>query len=148
MRAIIFLLTLCTSLSFSQPIDNNLKRGFAANGYDVVAYFKNTPLEGSKKFITEYNGAKYKFSSSENLNTFKNNPEKYLPQYGGYCTYAIALKASKVSINPKTFKIINERLYLFYNAWGTNTLDLWQKENERELLEKADKNWSSIKFKK
>ncbi|MDD7884543.1 YHS domain-containing (seleno)protein [Flavivirga sp. 57AJ16] len=89
MRAIIFLLTLCTSLSFSQPIDHNLKRGFAVNGYDVVAYFKNTPLEGSKKIITEYNGAKYKFSSNENLNIFKNSPEKYLPQYGGYCAYAI-----------------------------------------------------------
>ena len=76
---------------------------------------------------------------------FKGNPKKYIPQYGGYCAYAVAEKSDKVSINPKTFEIINDKLYLFYNAWGTNTLELWRKRNVKDLLEKADNNWELIK---
>ncbi|MDG1731210.1 MAG: YHS domain-containing (seleno)protein [Algibacter sp.] len=82
------------------------------------------------------------------LKIFNKNPKKYIPQYGGYCAYAIAVKSDKVSINPKTFQIKGDKLYLFYNAWGTNTLDLWKKENENVLREKADENWKNLRFKK
>ena len=67
-------------------------------------------------------------------------------QYGGYCAYAIAVDSKKVSINPKTFEIRDGKLYLFYNAWGTNTLKLWQKENVKGLQEKADKYWEALKI--
>ncbi len=147
-NSLILLLLLSTSLTFSQTKDYNTKKGFMANGYDVVAYFNNQAIEGNKIYVTEHEGVKYKFTSQENLNTFKENPEKFIPQYGGYCAYAVASKAEKVSINPKTFEIKNGKLYLFYNAWGTNTLELWQKENSDSLIEKADKNWKQIKFKK
>jgi len=147
MKIITLLLLLGTSSIYSQSIDYNLKKGYVANGYDVVAYFNNQALEGNKEFTSKYDGAEYKFSSEKNLNLFTANPEKYVPQYGGYCAYAIAEKADKVSINPKTFKIKDGKLYLFYNAWGTNTLELWQKENEVALKNKADENWEKIKFK-
>lgn len=143
---ILFALT-CASLS-AQTTDYNLKKGYVANGYDVVAYFNNEAIEGNKKFSTSFNNVKYKFSSEQNLITFNNNPKKYVPQYGGYCAYAIAIKGEKVSINPKTFQIKSGKLYLFYNAWGTNTLDLWNEEKENKLTEKADYNWQEIKFKK
>jgi YHS domain-containing protein len=119
-----------------------------ANGYDVVAYFNNEAIEGNKKFTFQYDGVNYKFSSEKNLNLFIKSPEKYIPEYGGYCAYAIAQKANKVSINPKTFKVTNGKLYLFYNAWGTNTLELWQKAGENLLQNEADENWKKLKFKK
>lgn len=148
MKSIVVLfLTFSTSV-FSQTIDYNTKKGFAANGYDVVAYFNNKSEEGNKKFQTMFDGIVYKFSSEKNLNIFQENPEKYAPQYGGYCAYAVALKSDKVSINPKSFLIKNDKLYLFYNAWGTNTLELWLKKNQNELIEMGDKNWDRIKFNK
>ena len=146
MRNLLFLFIFCTSYSFSQTIDYNIKKGFVANGYDVVAYFNNEAIEGAKKFVLEFDGVSYKFISKKNLMIFKESPKKYIPQYGGYCAYAVAKKADKVSINPKTFEIINDKLYLFYNAWGTNTLELWRKRNVKDLLEKADNNWELIKF--
>ncbi len=148
MRALlIVLLIFCKSLS-GQTIDTNTKKGFAANGYDVVAYFDNKAQEGHKKFKTVFNGVNYKFSSKEHLNLFIEHPEKYIPQYGGYCAYAVALKSDKVSINPKSFLIKNGKLYLFYNAWGIDTLELWLKENQNRLVEMANKNWNAIKFNK
>lgn len=131
---------------FSQQ-DYNTKKGFAAEGYDVVAYFKNKAIKGEKKNIATFDGVKYRFTSKENLITFKKNPSQYIPQYGGYCAYAIGKNAAKVSINPKTFEIRDGKLYLFYNSWGTNTLTLWNKEGADSLKKRADKNWQLLKKK-
>ena len=148
MRALIIVLFIfCKSLS-GQTIDTNTKKGFAVNGYDVVAYFDNKIEEGDKKFQAIFNGVNYKFSSQEHLKLFNRHPEKYIPQYGGYCAYAVALKSDKVSINPKSYLIIDEKLYLFYNAWGTNTLKLWQEKDQNALIAEANINWENIKFKK
>lgn len=125
----------------SQSIDYNIQKGYVAEGYDVLAYFENIAVEGKKEFQTTYDDATYKFSSEDNLNTFLNNPKKYIPQYGGYCAYAIAEKSKKVKIDPENFEIRDGKLYLFYNSWGTNTLKLWLENNVKGLQEKADKNW-------
>lgn len=148
MRTYIILFIINISSITAQTIDYNLKKGFAAEGYDVVSYFKNEAIEGNKTFKTEFDGINYKFSSEKNLNIFNEDPEKYIPQYGGYCAYAVASKGEKVSINPKTFQVKDGKLYLFYNAWGTNTLELWEKENASKLQMEADKIWETIKFKK
>lgn len=148
MRAFIILFIIGISSLTAQTIDYNLKKGFAAEGYDVVAYFDNKAIEGEKEFMAVYDDVKYKFSSEENQNRFNKNPEKFVPQYGGYCAYAVAVKGQKVGVNPKTFQIKDNKLYLFYNAWGTNTLQLWEKENENDLIVKANKNWETIKEKK
>ena len=146
MKLIIIALSIVFSTLQAQQIDYNTKKGFVANGYDVVSYFNGNPVIGIKKFTTEFDGVSYKFSSQQNLNSFKENPIKFIPQYGGYCAYAIGAKADKVGINPKTFSVENGKLYLFYNAWGTNTLELWKKDL-KGLKQKADKNWESIKLK-
>ncbi|MCI2229392.1 hypothetical protein MC378_09460 [Polaribacter sp. MSW13] len=138
--AIIFLTI--SSTFFAQ--DYNLKKGYIAEGYDVVSYFSNKAEKGNKKFTTEFDGVKFKFSSKENLDIFKKSPKKYIPQYGGYCAYAIGVKGEKVSVNPKNFEIRDGKLYLFYNAWGTNTLELWHEEGAEKLKVKADKNWKKI----
>lgn len=136
---------LLISLSaFSQKENYNTKKGYVAEGFDVVSYFKNQPQKGDKKFSTEFDGVKFKFSSKENLDTFKENPKKYIPQYGGFCAYAIGVKGEKVAINPKTFEIRDHKLYLFYNSWGTNTLELWEEEGAEKLKKQADTNWSKI----
>ncbi len=129
----------------AQSIDYNTKRGYAANGYDVVAYFEGKPKEGLKEISTEYDGVNYKFSNQEHLAAFKADPTKYIPQYGGYCAYAVAVSGKKVNINPETYEIRDGKLYLFYNAGKTNTLELWLNESPDELKSKADTNWEKIK---
>ena len=132
---------------FSQQIDYNTKKGAIANGYDVVEYFNNKATKGNKKISTTFDGVKFLFSTKENLAKFKKAPEKYVPQYGGYCAYAIGKSSEKVAINPKTFEIRDGKLYLFYNAWGTNTFKMWKEEGAEDLKNKADKNWKKIKSK-
>ena len=144
-----FLLFLFIGISanlIAQQTDYNTKRGFVAEGYDVVSYFTETkPAKGEKKHQVTHDGVKFKFSSEKNLTLFKENPTKYIPEYGGWCAYAIGLNSEKVSINPKTFEIRDGKLYLFYNSWGTNTLNLWTKEGAEKLKKAADKNWEKLK---
>ncbi|WP_299225490.1 YHS domain-containing (seleno)protein [uncultured Psychroserpens sp.] len=128
----------------SQTVNFNIQKGYVAEGYDVVSYFDNQALKGKSEFTTTYDGATYKFSSEDNLNKFIGNPKSFVPQYGGYCAYAIAEKAKKVKIDPKTYEIRDGKLYLFYNAWGTNTLKLWLEKDVKGLQEKADKNWEAM----
>ena len=132
-----------SAMAFSQS-SVNLKKGYAAEGYDVVAYFGNEAKEGNKLFSTTYKGIKYKFASKENLQEFSKTPERYVPEYGGFCAYAVAEKGEKVGVNPKTFQIIDNKLYLFYNSWGVNTLEKWNEEGAEALKEKADTNWKNI----
>ena len=83
--------------------------------------------------------------TEENKEEFTKNPAKYEPVYGGWCAYAMGLeKADKVAINPKTFKIIDNKLYLFYNKLGINTLEKWNKEGQEKLKNNADRNWKLI----
>ncbi|HJS54893.1 MAG TPA: YHS domain-containing (seleno)protein [Chitinophagaceae bacterium] len=120
----------------------NLKKsGLAIEGYDPVAYFKNNKaMEGNKEFAVNHQGVTYYFSSGENKDAFIKNPEFYEPQYGGWCAYAMGKEGDKVSVDPETFKIINGKLYLFYNKFFNNTLTSWNKD-ETNLKIAADKNW-------
>ena len=145
---IIFIGLLLVGLSVqAQQTDYYLKKGYVAEGYDVTEYFNNKAVEGDKKYTTEHDGVKFKFASQANLDKFKANPDKYVPQYGGYCAYAVADKGKKVSIDPETFEIRDGKLYLFYNSWGTNTLEKWQEEGPEKLRGQADAAWSKVKFK-
>ena len=132
----------------AQQTDYYLKKGYVAEGYDVTEYFNNKAVEGNKKFTTEYDGVKFKFVSQANLDKFKANPDKYIPQYGGYCAYAVADKGKKVSVDPETFEIRDGKLYLFYNSWGVNTLEKWQEEGPEKLRGQADAAWSKVKHNK
>ena len=148
MKLFIALFTVLVFNTLQAQGDNNLKKGFIAEGYDVVAYFSNEAIKGEDNLVSEYNAVKFKFSTTENLNIFNSNPEKYVPQYGGYCAYAIAVKGEKIGINPKTFQIIDDKLYLFYNKLGVNTLENWNDEGVEKLQVQADENWERIVKKK
>jgi YHS domain-containing protein len=118
------------------------KQGVAMEGYDPVSYFNSKPTAGQSGYSYQFEGARYYFSSSENLEIFKLTSEKYVPQYGGWCAYAMGETGDKVKIDPETFRITDGKLYLFYNFRGNNTLIPW-KQNELPLMEKANKNWNT-----
>jgi YHS domain-containing protein len=119
----------------------NLENSLAIQGYDPVAYFASAKaLAGKKEFSFSYQGVTYYFSSITNRDLFKATPEKYEPVYGGWCAYAMGATGEKVEVDPETFKIIDGKLYLYYNKFFTNTLKTWNKD-EKSLKEKADINW-------
>lgn len=121
----------------------NLKKNLALDGYDPVSYFGNKPLEGEEDLHISYKGVTYLFASSANLARFKATPEKYQPAFGGWCAYAMGETGEKVKVDPETYKILDGKLYLFYNFWGNNTLETWNK-NEKGLKSKADQNWQKF----
>ena len=127
-----------------QNAHENLENGIALHGFDVVSYYEGEALLGVREFKYTYLGATYQFHNKSNLQHFKDHPEKYKVEFGGWCAYAMGLNGEKVDINPKTFKIINGKLYLFYNANFNNTLNKWNKD-EKNLLSKAELNWKKLK---
>lgn len=105
-----------------------------------MAYFtEGKPVKGTKEFETEYKGATWRFSSSENLQKFMLNPEKYAPQYGGYCAYAVS-RNTTASIKPTVFNIYEGKLYLNYNKGVQRR---WLKKLEQRIS-KADKHWPTL----
>ncbi len=124
----------------ADPIYTTLFSNAGAGGYDVVAYFtESKPVEGKDEYQTEYSGADWYFSSMENLEAFQASPEKYAPQYGGYCAWAV-YEGNLYKGDPQHWTVLNDKLYLNYDAevqtqWNTN----------RELhISGADKNWPKV----
>jgi YHS domain-containing protein len=143
---------LLLSLMIAQAqVDPVNKDGVAIGGYDVVSYFQpGGPQKGNNSLKYVYNSVTYYFISTENLNLFKENPEKYIPQFGGYCALAVSY-GKKISIDPNTFKITNDKLYLFFKGKTThgsvNSIETWNK-NEAKLLQKAESLWPDVKKRK
>ena len=110
------------------------------HGYDVVAYFtQNQPTLGRAKHSTVYKDATYRFASEEHLDAFEDDPEKYLPQYGGYCAYGVAVGA-KFDGDPHLWRIVDGKLYLNLNEDVQKT---WER-NIPGYIKKADRNWTKI----
>lgn len=122
----------------------NLDKGLAIQGYDPVAYFiEGKAAEGKETFSYTWKGATYRFASVKHKELFVAHPEQYQPQYGGWCAYAMGASGEKVEVDPETFKIIDGKLFLFYNAYFNNTLKKWNAD-EKSLHDKADANWKRI----
>lgn len=122
----------------------NIEGKVAIQGYDPVAYFKQgKAVKGKKELTSVYEGVSYYFSSVSNKSAFVNSPSSYEPQYGGWCAFAMGNLGEKVTVNPETFKIIDSKLYLFYDAFFSNTLKSWNKDQSNLKL-KADSNWKKI----
>jgi len=122
----------------------NLEKGLAIRGYDPVAYFtQKKAVKGSATNTYTYKNVTYQFASPANLEVFRKSPEKYEPQYGGWCAYAMGASGEKVEIDPETFKVKDGKLYLFYHSFINNTLPKWN-SNKANLHKKADANWSKF----
>lgn len=112
----------------------------AIKGYDPVAYFiQKQPIKGQSSITYEWNGATWHFANIKNMEVFKQNPEQYAPQYGGYCAYGLA-KNYKVKIEPDCWSIENGKLYLNYDK---SVQKDWDKDRANYII-KADKNWKII----
>ena len=122
------------------------KDQLAIGGYDPVAYFKEgggKPRKGAAQFGHVHAGVKYHFASQQNLERFKKNPRKYEPAYGGWCAWAMR-DGEKVGVDPKSFLVRNERLFLFYDGvWG-DTRAKWAKGTHDQLAQAADGRWKKI----
>jgi len=82
---VVSIATFAVSATWAKEPINTDSGGLAIEGYDPVAYFtQGKPLNGSKEFTYTWMGAQWRFTSSQYLDLFKSNPEKYAPQYGGY----------------------------------------------------------------
>ncbi|MGH9949137.1 MAG: YHS domain-containing (seleno)protein [Pyrinomonadaceae bacterium] len=123
---------------------NTDSEGNALRGYDAVAYFAvENAVKGNKKFEYAWNGAKWLFSSEENMNKFKADPEAFAPQYGGYCSYAVS-EGYTADGDPEAWKVVDGKLYLNYSP---EVKSMWEK-NEAERIENGKKNWGEFKTKK
>lgn len=121
----------------------NADGGLALHGYDPVSYqVEGGPQLGKEGITTVVAGATYRFATVENRTTFTADQVRYLPAYGGWCAYAMA-SGDFVDVDPKTFKVLNGRVYLFYNGWLGNTLKSWNKD-EAVLHAKADAAWKKL----
>lgn len=117
----------------------NTQNGWGLKGYDPVAYFTiGEPTRGVEAYIFYWKGVAYRFASSDNQERFKAAPEKYLPQYGGYCAYAMSLN-SIADIDPDRWAIVEEKLYLNNNRFAQA---LWS-VNKSSNIESADRNWAT-----
>lgn len=119
--------------------------GIALQGYDPVSYFSDQPMSGNPNISSVYGGAIYYFTSTENQGIFEAGPEKYLPQYGGFCAVAIS-EGKLVPVDPETYTLTDGKLYLFYNGEFGNTKPQWEAD-EAGIKAKADTQWSSLEVK-
>jgi YHS domain-containing protein len=122
------------------PVYTGTFSSLAVSGYDPVAYFADgKPVEGSGDYEYEWKGATWRFASAENLATFKADPEKYAPQYGGYCAWAVS-QGYTASADPDVWRIVDGKLYLNYSK-------AIQQKWEQDIpgnISKADANWPKV----
>ena len=114
--------------------------GWGAEGYDVVAYFtEGKPVEGKSEFRFDWKGAKWRFASAANRDKFAVNPEKYTPQYGGYCAYAVS-QGYTASIDPEAWSVVEGKLYLNLNQ---EIAKVW-KQDAQTYIKKAEIEWPNL----
>ncbi|RDB02939.1 YHS domain-containing (seleno)protein [Runella aurantiaca] len=139
--SIIVLLVVSIHLQ-AQKSEIFVKDSVAVRGYDVVAYFtQSAPVKGDSEFVYVWKGGKWYFANRENQEAFKASPEKYAPQYGGYCAYGTA-DGHKAPTDPDAWTVSDGKLYLNYNK---KVMENWRKD-QANFIDKANKNWPTVKL--
>lgn len=125
---------------FAQKSAVFITKAGAIGGYDPVAYFtESKPVKGTAALKYNWQGADWHFASRQNLDAFKADPEKYAPQYGGYCAYGTS-QGYKAPTEPDAWTLVNDKLYLNYNQKVKET---WSKD-QAGYIKKADANWPAV----
>ncbi|MGF1572793.1 MAG: YHS domain-containing (seleno)protein [Sumerlaeia bacterium] len=127
-------------------ISNVDKKLIGIRGYDPVSYFDRKPTKGNANHSAIHQGITYRFASKANQDKFNANPDQYAPAYGGWCAYAM-VDGEKVDVDPKTYKIVEGKLLLFYNGLFGNTLKKWNEKSETDQLRSAKSEWGKILLK-
>lgn len=139
---IVLVALLITTVSLAQTSPVFIKDSYAVAGYDVVAYFtENKAVKGSKEYPVQWKNATWLFSTQKHADMFKSNPEKYAPQYGGYCAYGCS-RGYKAKTDAEAFTVKDGKLYFNYNL---KTREEWLKDIKASI-EKADENWKVIEM--
>ncbi|MEM7551637.1 MAG: YHS domain-containing (seleno)protein [Bacteroidota bacterium] len=115
----------------------------ALDGYDVVTYFSEGPAKGNAEFSSVYDNKTYYFVSADNMAAFEAEPGKFAPQYGGWCAYGMS-QGGKFPSDPETYKIVEDKLLVFYNDGEKNTKLNWEEGDEPELVVSANDNWVEL----
>jgi YHS domain-containing protein len=135
--ALFLIATVAAALS---PVNKSFLGGVAIDGYDPVAYFTDgKPVEGKKEFSHEWNGATWHFASAEHRDLFAAAPEKYAPQYGGYCAWAVS-RGYTADIEPDAWAVVEGKLYLNYDL---EVKAMWAKDMPGNIA-KGDQNWPKL----
>jgi len=122
------------------PVYTGLFSRLAVGGYDPVAYFtEGKPVKGDARFETSFQGVQWRFASAENRDRFVAAPQRYAPQYGGYCAWAVS-EGKTASGDPMFWKIVDQKLYLNYDA---DVQKKWEKDVPGHIR-KADQNWPAV----
>ena len=149
MRKLFFALTLAFAAALSvaapafadeRPVHTGFASNVGASGYDVVAYFTDgRPVRGTKQFKTTHEGVEYRFASAEHLAAFRAAPARYLPQYGGYCAWAISQNYTAPG-NANNWRIVDGKLYLNYN----DEIQRRWEANIPGFIRDANTNWPGV----
>lgn len=135
----IFVIAFSANASAGNDTDTD-DNGVILAGHDAVAYFtQNKAIEGSAKYTAIYNDAIYRFSSAKNRDLFNSNPEKYAPQYGGFCAYGMTF-GKKFEIDGKAFEIVNGKLFVNKNL---SVYESWRKDIPTHITQ-ANEQWPSV----
>ncbi len=138
----LFALTMMIIPSLAQA-GSSTNSTVGVQGYDLVSYHTGSkPLPGNGNHVSTHNGVNYLFSSDANRKTFEENPDKYLPAYGGWCAFGVSV-GQKFVADPNVWKIVDGKLYLNLD---TKIQAMWNKDVSGNIM-KADSNWSQIKDK-
>ena len=137
-----------------EPVNTGYFGDVAIKGYDPVAYFtENKAVEGSPEFTYRWLGATWQFASAEHRDQFMKEPTRYAPQYGGYCADGVSFGTVTTNIDPKAWRIIEDKLYLSYDPGAAEGLvknpnkvidsrKHWSEVEQTLLTEKASINWT------
>ena len=114
-----------------------VQAGLALEGYDAVAYFDGgTPLLGSAQYTHQWQGAAWRFASAAHRDSFAAAPDRYAPQFGNYCAFAVS-RGTTAHGDPKVWAIVGNRLYLNNNRFAQQ---LWN-EDRTGNISAAEQNW-------
>lgn len=128
------------ALAAEDPVFTGPFSSVAIRGIDPVAYFsEERPVEGSRDFAFDWRGATWLFSSQSNLEAFQTDPERYAPQYGGYCAWAVA-NGYTASTDPEAWTIFEDKLYLNYSL---SVQAQWE-EDIPGNVQRGDQNWPGV----
>lgn len=138
--AFLLIVAFCSGAALAQKAPVYSDAAGAIRGYDPVAYFtEGRPVKGSREFSHRWNGAEWRFASAQNRERFAAAPEKYAPQYGGYCAYGVA-GGYAVKIEPEAWSVVDGKLYLNYDR---SVQASWRKDVPG-YIRKADTNWPAV----
>ena len=115
------------------------RNDIAALGWDVVSFFQGEPARGRREFVETFGGAEWRFSTEANRDVFGFNPEAFLPEYGGYCAWAVAHNKLARG-NPLHWSLVEGRLFFNFND---RTHRLWG-EDRGYWIDRADGFWPGV----